>query len=177
MAKRMPTERELLKIERTLKDERREVGEIEQEIRLLEEKLLEKRPSHFSKRDVVNAFFASLIIGFTIILKGRVVDIALNLTATHIIALVIGTCAILYAEIYYVGYTRVRPEEHRRLGQFMAKRFFTFYGVSVTVAFGLTYLLGIDRFIPTFAGVLKLVALVSMPCAAGAAIPSMLKQF
>jgi len=172
-----PTERELRKLERVLATESREVENIESQIQYLEEKLLEKRPSHFSKRDIVNAFFASLIIGFTVILNARIIDIAMALTPAHIVTIIIATCLILFAEIYFVGYTRVKPEEHRKLGQFMAKRFFTFYTVAIIVSFVLTYILGIDMFIPTFAGIVKLVVLISMPGAAGAAIPSMLKQF
>jgi len=167
----------LRKLEKVLATESREVKNIESQIQYLEEKLLEKRPSHFSARDIVNAFFASLIIAFTIILKGKVIEIAMALTSAHITAIVIATCLILFAEIYFVGYTRVRPEEHRKLGQFMVKRFVTFYGVAIIVSFSLIYILGLDQFLPTTADVLKLVVLVSMPSAAGAAIPSMLKQF
>ncbi len=171
------TARELRKLEHVLQDEYREVEEIERQIRFLEEKLLEKRPSHFSRRNVINALFASFIIGFTIILKGRVIDIALALNPVHLWIIVFSTALILFLEIYYIGYTRVKPEEHRRFGQFLAKRFLTFYGVAVIVSFFLIYVLGINQFIPTFTGVLKLIVLVSMPCAVGASIPSMLKQF
>jgi len=175
--RREHSERELRNFEKVLTDERNEVAEIEQEIRLLEEKLLEKRPSHFSKRDVINALFASLIFGFTIVLRGGVESLVKALTPIHIIAIIIATSIILYLEIYYVGYTRVRPEEHRKLGQFVAKRFFTFYGASLLVALALIYLFGVNELLANFQEIMKMVILVSMPCAIGAAIPSMLKQF
>jgi uncharacterized membrane protein len=104
-------------------------------------------------------------------------QIASALTPLNIAAIIIATSAILFAEIYYVGYTRVKPEEHRKFSQFMAKRFFAYYGAAFLVSFGLIYLLGIDQFLPTVSDALKLVVLVSMPCAIAAAIPSMLKQF
>lgn len=179
MAKKKSTlsQRELHKLERVLEEEYKEVTEIEHQIRYLEEKLIEKRPSHFSKRNIINAFFASLIFGITIVLKGRVIDIALALNAVHLLAIIIVTSIILFGEIYYIGYTRVKPEENRKLGQFMAKRFFAFYGVAFIVSFGLIYMLGINSFIPALSGILKLAVLVSMPCAIAAAIPSMLKQY
>ncbi len=168
---------QISKIEKTLEEERQEVAEIEHDIRMLHEKLLEKHPSHFSKRDVINALFASSVIAFTIILKGNAMNVAMALDPAHILAIIIGTCVILCTEIYYVGYSRVKPQENRKLGQFMIKRFLTFYGVAIIVSFFLIYILAVNKFLPTSMDVLKMVILMSMPSAIGGAIPSMLKQF
>ena len=60
-----------------------EIIKIEHKLNSLYEKLLEKRPSHFRTRDIVNAFFASLLFGLTFIFKGALIQIALTLKPIH----------------------------------------------------------------------------------------------
>ncbi len=155
----------------------KEIRKIESNISELHEKILEKRPSHFKKREVVNAFFASLILGLVLIFKGSLFEVAVNLRDGHLIAIIIATVILLTAEIYFIGYTRVKRKRERRFGQFWLKRFVTLYAIAIIVSLFLVYLFGINFLVHTSYDVLKIVIAVSMPCAVGAAVPSLLKQY
>lgn len=157
----------------------KEGEKIERQIAALYEKLLEKRPSHFRKRDIANAFFASLLLGLVFMFKGSLIEISLNLTGKNLLVIVIATLAILTLQIYYVGYTRVSQKERRkrRFGQFWAKRLSTLYIIAIIVSLLLVYIYGINKLVSSNYDILKIVIAVSMPCAVGAAIPSLLKQY
>jgi len=171
------TKTTLSKIEKELEEERKEVRSIEKDIGKLEQKLLEKIPGHFSKRDIIAAFFGSLIIGMTFILKGATLTTALSLNSFNIIAIILFTTAVLLLEIYYVSYVRVKDKKTRRPGQFIAKRFFTMYIIAFISSFLLVYLLAINQRAATSMEVIKVIILMSMPCAIGAAIPTLLKKY
>ena len=154
------------------------VLKIEKQINEIYEKVLEKRPSHFRKRDIINAFFGSLIFGLTFIFKGNLIQIALTLTTQHLWTIVIITSLCLTGEIYFIGYTRVKDKVERPFGQFWCKRFVTLYGIEMLVSLGLVYLFNMNMIIANNPlAILQLVVAVSMPCAVGAAIPGLLKQY
>jgi uncharacterized membrane protein len=166
-------------IEQQILKEQQEIEHIEKNVDLITEKLLEKTPSHFSRRDVINALFGSLMFGITFILKGATVSTALRLTDFHVGLIIASTLLILSAEIYFIGYSRVKDKSTRKLGQFMAKRLCTLYLISCIVSLFLVYIFNVN----TAAGVqgmediFRVVVLVAMPCAIGAAVPSLLKQY
>lgn len=155
-----------------------EIDRIEKQISSLYDKLYEKRPSHFHKRDIVNAFFASFVLGLVFLFKGSLVEISLNLTNNNLFAIVFVTIVILSFEIYYVGYTRVSPSEkkNRKFGQFWLKRILTLYSISIIVPLVIVYLFGINSLVSN-GGIFRIIIAVSMPCAIGAAVPSLLKQY
>lgn len=157
----------------------KEIEKIENQINRLYDKLLEKRPSHFRERDVVNAFFASLILGLVFLFKGSLIQISLMLKDGNLIAIIIATILILTLEIYFVGYTRISPKERetRHFGQFWLKRIMTLYLISIIASVFLVYLYGVNNIAGSSANILRVVIAVSMPCAIGAAIPSLLKQY
>lgn len=157
----------------------REVHCIELKIHDLHDKLYEKKPSHWHFRDIVNSFMGSLILGLTFIFKGSLVSISLTLANLHLTYIIIVTSILLTFEIYYIAYSRVGPKERktRHFGQFWAKRFFTLYGIAFFVSLMLIYLFNMDSLAGSFYNVMKIVISVSMPCALGAAIPSLLKQY
>jgi uncharacterized membrane protein len=157
----------------------KEIEKIEQSISRLQEKLLEKRPSHFRERDIVNAFFASLLLGLVFIFKGSLIEISMRLSSQNLAAITIATIIILTLEIYFVGYTRVSRKEKktRHFGQFWIKRLLTFYVISMIVSLLIVYIYGINLWVGGNYEIVKLVVAVSMPCAIGAAIPSMLRQY
>ncbi len=167
----------LTKIEQELEKEGLEVKIIEKEIDRLEQKLLNKVPAPFSRRDIIAAFFGSLIIGLTFILKGATLKTASGLDTVHMVSIVIFTIAVLLLEIYYVSYVRVKNKKKRPLGQFMAKRFFTLYLIAIFASVILIYMLGINQLAEESIEVLKVVILMSMPCSIGAAIPTLLKKY
>jgi uncharacterized membrane protein len=156
-----------------------EIQRMEKDLDLLRAKLLEKHPSHFSRRDVVNTFFGSLLIGLTFILKGALIRTAEALSETNVVLVIISTIAILTIEIYYIGYSRVSKHErkHRKFGQFWAKRLFTLYGIALLVSLYLVYVFGINKQFSDPRIMYHTVVLLSMPCAVGAAIPHLLKKF
>lgn len=162
-----------------VKKEQSEIEHIEQNIELLRDKLIEKYPSHFSKRDIINTFFGALLIGFTFILSGGLVQTAEHLTQRHALFIGIATMIILTSEIYWIGYSRVSLAErrHRGFSQFWFKRFVTLYGIAIIVSVALVHIFGIDQFFSSQQGVFNVVILLSMPCAVGAAIPHLLKKY
>lgn len=169
----------MAKLEQYLKKEEREIYQIERDIELLRGKLIEKHPSHFSTRDIINTFFGSLLIGFTFVMAGGLVPTAEKLTPMHAWVIVISTVLILTSEIYWIGYSRVSSEErrHRAFFQFWGKRFVTLYGIAIIVSVVLVHIFGIDQFFTSQQGVFNVVILLSMPCAVGAAIPHLLKKY
>jgi len=166
-------------IERDLKNEKKELDNIEKNIFRINEKLLDKVPGHFSRRDVINSVFGSLIMGITFILKGGTVSTAVNLSQIHIIILIFVTMLVLFAEIYFISYTRVRNKNRRNLGQFVAKRMLSLYIITLSVSFALIYLFNLQNhdLVGSFDNVVRLVFFVSFPCAVGAAVPSLLKKY
>ncbi len=154
-----------------------DIYHIEREIHNLYEKLYEKRPSHFHFRDIINSFVGSLILGLTFVFKGSLIELSLTLTKVNISFIILVTAIILTFQIYFMGYSRVKHKKRRKFGQFWAKRFFTLYFIAILVSFMLVYLFNMDAVASNFTNVLKIVIAVSMPCAIGAAIPSLLKHY
>ena len=156
----------------------KELRAIEKDVNLLKKKLLEKRPSPFSKRDIINAFFGALLIGLTFSVKGALIRTAEGLNLTHVILIVVSTLLILVGEIYFIGYSRVPDKWRRKPGQFIMKRLTTLYFIAILVSIYLVYIFGIYNQLENgLYDVFKLVILMSMPCAIGAAVPSLMKQF
>jgi len=67
----------------------------------LRDRLLIGEPAHFSKRDVIDAFFGALFLGVTFTIKGLLIDVSKALTFWHMLAIIIFTLVILTAEIYF----------------------------------------------------------------------------
>lgn len=162
-----------------LLEEKKEIALIEREILQMKERLLDRVPEHFSKRDIINAFFGSLTIGITFILKGGTVRTAVGLDLLHTMLVIASTLAILFIEIYFIGYSRVKNKNQRKFGQFMTKRLFALYGITVLTSFFLVYLLNLNHAesVASFEEVMKIVVVVAFPCAIGAAVPSLLKKY
>lgn len=165
------------RIEKKIDQEEKEIREITKTISRLEEKLLEKVPSHFRKRDIINSFFGALIVGLAFVFRGLLFDVGLRLSWAHVTLIVVVALILLTAEIYYISYSRVKERKERPFGQFWAKRVITIYGIALVVSFGLLYLYGINLIVGSLENVIKLTFVMSLPCAVGAAIPSLLKKY
>lgn len=157
--------------------EEKEIESINSRLSTLREDLVEKVPTHFSAKDIVSAFFGALLIGLTFSLKGGTVRAAESLTNFHIIAIIFSTIVILSAEIYFVGYARVKNKKERPAGQFIIKRLITLYIISMLVSLYLVYIFALNYQFPDKYGIFSMVILISMPCAVGSAIPSILKKY
>jgi uncharacterized membrane protein len=162
-----------------LEVEKKEIETIECQISDIKEKLLDRVPEHFSRRDIINAVFGSLILGTTFILKGGTVSTAVGLTTIHVGVITFVTFIVLFCEIYFIGYSRVKNKNQRRFGQFMTKRLFTLYFIAVAMSFALVYLLNLNHnpLVHNFREVMQVVILMAFPCAIGAAVPSLLKKY
>jgi len=150
--------------------------QIASDVRLIKEEIVEKVPSHFSAKHLASAFIGALVIGFSFTLsKGLLIEIAKALTLWRIVAIVAFTVVIVTSEIYFIGYSKVKNKEFRPFGQFWLKRFIAYYAIAYLVAFFLVYIYGLD----IVAGIetTKVVLLITMPCAVGASLADLLKQY
>ncbi|VVB81339.1 Uncharacterised protein [uncultured archaeon] len=155
------------------------IDQIAEDTRVLRERLVEKIPGHFDIKHVIVAFFGAIFFGFTFVLKGLLIEVGLALSSMDLFLMSSATWIILTAEIYFVGYDRV-PLNQRKLrhfGQFWAKRIFTYYFISLFVAFMLLYLYGIAELAGTPGNVFKLVVAISFPAAIGAAVSDLLGKY
>jgi uncharacterized membrane protein len=170
------TERRILT---DLEEEKKEIETIEYQVAMIRERLLDRVPEHFSRRDIMNAVFGALTLGITFILKGAMVSTAVGLATVHMELITFVTFLVLFGEIYFIGYSRVKNKSQRRFGQFMTKRLFTLYFISVAMSFALVYLLNINHspYVHSFQDVMRVVVLMAFPCAIGAAVPSLLKKY
>lgn len=167
---------QLKKIEKAIKKEKRDLKEIGEKIDEIEKEIVEKEPPHFSKKDIINAFFGALIIGLTFVFKGSLIQQVLSLTSIHVILVVISTLIILSVQIYFIGYKKVRDKKHRNFSQFLMKRLVTLYIIAIVVSLYLVYIFNVNYVVGGFLNAFKLVVVLSMPCSIGAAIPSLIKQ-
>ena len=146
----------------------------------IKERLQIEEPARFSKRDIVDAFFGALFLGVTFSVKGLLIDISLALKSINMIMIPLFTLVILTAEIYYIGYSRVKKKAERRFGQFWMKRIVSFYIIAILTSFLLIYLFGLNN-LPAIANnpenITRLVVLISLPCSIGAAITDLIKRF
>lgn len=160
-----------------IEKEEKEIEEIEHDISYIRDKLIEKRPSTFSKRNVVNAFFGSLIIGMTFMFKGNLIRVIENLQIYHVFLIISSTLLILTAQIYFISYTRVKNKKKRPFRQFLFKRLTSLYLITWIVSIYLVYIFSINSFYSSLFETFKMTIVLSMPCAIGAAVPSLLKQY
>ena len=154
-----------------------EIQELKRDIKIIKHRVVEKIPEHFSKQDAVNAFFGALFLGLTFLFKGLLLEVGVNLTWDNIIVIVTSTLFILSTQIYFIGYKRVYNPDERPFGQFLFKRLLTVYGIALTVSFYLLYIFGFLALVGSFANLIKLTLIISMPCSIGAAIGELLKKY
>ena len=151
---------------------------MEQDVELLKERLLERRPERFSRMDIARSFFGALFIGATFVFSGRLVDIVKMMDTWRVLFLVLATLVILIAEIYFIGWTKIKrlSEPGRNVFEFTIKRLVVFYAVSLIVAGFYFYILGFNLL---FSGIeiLEFIFLVAMPCSIGAAVSDLLRKY
>lgn len=155
------------------------IDRIANDVRLIKQKLIEKVPTHFSSHDVVRSFFGALLMGLTFVLKGQLFRVSLALKQAHLTLIVISTLVILTGEIYFIGYRHVSHGEKKKrgFGQFWLKRITTFTFIALIVSFLLVYLYGIDLLAGSITDTLKVIIAVFMPCAIGAGLADLLKEY
>jgi len=153
-----------------------EIRKIHEDIELLKEGLLEKKPERFSAKDVVRSFVGALFIGVTFIFSGMLLNVVKQISDFNLILIIASTIVILIAEIYFVGWSRVKKEKGRNVFEFTLKRLIVFYAVAIAVAAFYSFILGYNK---TLSGkeITELIFLVALPCSIGAAIGDLLKKY
>lgn len=164
-------------IQEELKKEERELLEINRIVKRMKENMVDKTPSHFSKREIVNAIFGSIILGLTFIFKGAIMSTAKGLDWYHVQAIIFITFSVLAAEIYFIGYSRVKEKSKRHFGQFLTKRLVTLYGIAIMVTVSFIFLFNLNTSLGTVDNIVRMTVLLSFPCSVGAAIPNLLQQY
>ncbi len=140
------------------------------ELRDIKRLLLRKNPpEHFSSKQILTACIAALVLGLSFIFNSTLLQASMLLTETQLALIILSTIVVLTFEIYVVGYARVKNKARRQFGQFWAKRFFTFYGISIAVSVLVIYLYGLDGFAGGTFNTLKIAIAASFPCAVGTA--------
>ncbi len=157
--------------------QKNEIDDINYKIDNLKTALLDRYPKHFSLRNVVDSFFAALIVGLTFVLKGATVSIAQALEPFNVILILIITFIIIFLQIHFVSYSRVQHKEERPAFPFIAKRMTSIFIVSFVVSTGLVYLLGIPELLSSFEGVRNVILLLTSICAIGSAIPGLMLKY
>mgnify|MGYP005843679501 CR=1 FL=1 len=146
------------------------------ELQLIREKLLERKPERFSSQDIVRAFFGALLIGITFVFAPGLVQVARALSWAQLAVVIVMTWLLLFIEIYFVGWSRVRGERGRALGEFTLKRLPTFYLVALMVSVFYTFLFGFQNWLAELE-LLKMLFVMAMPCSFGAAIADLLRTY
>ncbi|MBS3124743.1 DUF2391 family protein [Candidatus Woesearchaeota archaeon] len=153
------------------------LDQIAMDTHVLRERLVDKVPSHFDLGHVMSAFFGALFFGFAFVLKGLLFQVGLALTPFNLVMIIISTFAILSAQIYFIGYTRVPNPERRHFGQFWAKRIIAYYAIAIFTAFLLLFVYGIVEMVQSPYLVFKLVIAISFPAAIGAGTAHLLGKY
>jgi uncharacterized membrane protein len=154
-----------------------ELEDLRQEVKLLKDKLIIQTPEHFSKRNILSIFSGALFFGLTFMFKGLLVEIALILPTANILLIVASTIMILMGQIYFIGYNKVADKKRRKMGQFVLKRLAASYSIALIVAFYLSFIFGIMFVAGDILGFIKLVLVLTMPCAVGGAIGDLLHKY
>jgi uncharacterized membrane protein len=148
---------------------------LKQEVDEIHSNFINPEVHHFSKSDIIHAFFGALIIGLTFIFKGLLIDVGMNLPWFNIFIIIIETLVLLSITIYFIGYRKVKDKKSRPFPQFLAKRIVTMYSISLLISILLLASFGFLNLAGSFENFVKLIFLIAMPCAIGAIVPSMFK--
>jgi len=134
---------------------------------------------HFSKKDIIISFFGAMLVGSGFIFKGKILEISQTLNAERMIWIFIFTILILLAEIYFIGYSKVKDKKHRPFWKFAVKRIATVYCVSLLVGYIVVPLYNVHTLIAdgSFYETTKIVIAISFPASIGAALTDLLKKF
>ncbi len=165
------------RIERELDEIKAENDIIKYDVEKLKDKFIDHTPEHFSQQDILRAFIGALFLGFSVFFSGNLFKIAFGIPIGHIYLIIIATLVVLTAEIYFIGYSRVVNKKDRGFIQFLIKRLFAFYAIAFLVALSLSFVFGIQYLTSTIEEFMRIVVIVSSPCAIGASITDLLKKY
>lgn len=152
-------------------------SKLHEDVKAIKRYLVEREPTHFDAAHIFKAFFGAIIVGLTFTLKGLLFQVSKAFTQQEILLLITATIVILTAEIYLIGYHRVKNKKERPFGQFWLKRILTYYAIGIIVAIGLVYIYGLHHFAIDGLHATKMAIAVSMPASIGAAAADLLEKY
>ena len=167
----------ITRLEREIEEIQSENSVIKNDVEQVKKDLINKTPEHFSGKDILRSFIGSLFLGFSVVFSTNLLNLAKIMPAQHIYFILAFIFILLTVEIYFVGYRRVDDKEHRHFGQFWIKRLIAFYAVALLVAFILVYIFGLVYLINSNVELLKVVIIMSGPCAVGASLTDLMKKY
>ena len=134
---------------------------------------------HFSSKDIVISFFGAFLVAAGFMFKGNLLRISQELDTLHLFLLFFASLVVLSAEIYFLGYSRVKNKMERPFFQFLVKRVTTIYLVSLLVCIALVMLYDINSIIANgnHLNIIKIIIAVSFPGSIGAAATDLFKKF
>ena len=150
--------------------------QIASDVRVIRDSV-ERVPDHFNMRHVIGATFGAFFFGLTFALKGLVLQATANLTNDHLLLMVATIFIILTAEIYYIGYSKVRDKETRHFSQFWAKRIATYMVIGFLASTFLVYLYGINNLAQSPEHIRNIIIALALPCCTGASVADLLKKY
>ena len=154
------------------------IDKMASDVDLLKERLLERKPERFSMMDIARSFFGALFIGVTFVFSGRLFDVVKQIDNFNLFMIILSTIIILIAEIYFIGWSRLKRanEPGRNFFEFTIKRLFAFYIASLLVAAFYSYILGYNKILSD-GEMIRLIFLIAMPCSIGAAVSDLLRKY
>lgn len=149
---------------------------VERDVHDLHVALVKKIPTHFSMRHVVRSFFGSFTIALIFAFKGLLFEVGLSLSHPRMLLIIITSLLVLSAEIYFVGWERVKNKKERGFSQFWAKRLCAYYLIGIVVSLLVVWLYGLHDLVATGTDVLRLIVAVSLPASLGASAADLFEE-
>jgi len=169
--------REIEQIKRELDIVKFETDLIKNDVERIKDKLIDHTPEHFSRQDFIRASIGALFLGFSVLFSGNLVNLSDKIPLSHLFIIILGTLLVLTVEIYVIGYSRVTDKETRKFGQFLVKRLASFYFTALIIAGLLAFIFGLQYLLPDSNSFIRLVIILSAPCAIGASLGDLLKKY
>jgi uncharacterized membrane protein len=162
---------------RSPEDHLQDLERIDKKISTIKLKLVDHAPAPYSLKDVVRAFFGSLLVGLTFLHKGALIQGAQHLSIIHLVAIAGLSVIVVSAETYYLGYRKVIDKRERPPGQFIFKRVLTFASVAFLVSVGLVFLFALNEQLTSVYELWSIIIALCMPCMLGACLGDMVKKY
>jgi uncharacterized membrane protein len=164
-------------VKKELESLKYETDLIQDDVERIKDKLIDHTPEHFSRQDFIRAFIGALFLGFSVLFSGNIMIISTNVPVAHLYIIILCTVVLLTLEIYIIGYSKVVNKIARKFGQFWIKRLIAFYVIALIVAAGLAFIFGFQYLMPGQGQFIRLVIVLSAPCAVGASLGDLLKKY
>ncbi len=164
-------------LKKELIEEKQEIDDIDYNIGLLKERLLEKKPTKFGIENIVSSFLGAILIGMTFALKGGILRTAKVLDLPHVVGIILFTNFIIFSEIYFISFNRIKKQLNEKTIIFFLKRYFSIGIVSLFVSLSLTFLLGLNIQTESTLEVFKVIIILWMASSIGSGIPGLIEKY